>query len=69
MIEVQLYTRSGDHVAGVLVPPFQQAPDIVVWGSRVFVRDDPTDEQETRYREGFAFYTNSVVDDYFPGSP
>jgi len=37
MIQVTLYTRDGEQVAAITMPPFQKMPEVVVWGSRFFM--------------------------------
>jgi hypothetical protein len=36
--QVKLVTRDGNHVATVVVPAFEVAPEMLHWGSRFFVR-------------------------------
>ena len=54
MIETNLYTRAGDLVATVLVPPFLpgQEADVLIWGDRHFLR-----HTDGRYFECFAMPT------------
>ncbi len=35
-MNIDLYTRAGEHVATVYVPPFKVMPEIICWGSRFF---------------------------------
>lgn len=35
---VKLYTRDGGFVHAATIPPMQPPPEVLVWGSRVFVR-------------------------------
>jgi len=48
MEEVKLYTSDGKLVTTVVVPNFQTPPDVIIWGSRVFVR------KGKKYKEAFA---------------
>jgi hypothetical protein len=45
---IDLYTRDGQFVAAVPVPPFQVMPEGIVWGERIFFRDAGSGQ----YREG-----------------
>lgn len=38
MLNIILYTRDGREVTRVTVPPFEIAPEIILWGSRYFIR-------------------------------
>lgn len=53
-----LYTRDGHFVTGVHVPTFDPPPEVIAWGSRVFVRC-----ADGLYREGMPFV---VVTDPVP---
>jgi hypothetical protein len=56
MEEVTLYTNDdrGFHVvAHVRIPPMDPAPEVIIWGTRIFVRHTATDGME-RYIEGLA---------------
>ena len=54
MIETNLYTKDGNFVATVLVPPFMKGAeaDVLVWGERFFLRHN-----DGLYRECFAVAT------------
>lgn len=58
MIEIRLLTQAGDYVTAVSVPPFRIAPDVIRWGSRIFVL---TDHDE--YREGLEWVSLDVPHD------
>lgn len=49
MIEVTLYTREGQEVTQVTMPPFLIPPEVILWGSRYFVLRDG------RYIEGMCW--------------
>jgi hypothetical protein len=51
VIETKLYTRSGDYVTTVLVPPFKPLAEVIGWGDRLFVYDRTAHQ----YREGLMF--------------
>lgn len=53
MIRVRLVTRGGDFVREVEIAPFEPPPDVLVWGSRLFLRD-PCDDH--CFREGCAVW-------------
>lgn len=39
VMRITLYTADMGHVADFAIPSFEPAPEVVVWGSRTFVRD------------------------------
>lgn len=39
-MKVKLQTSAGDLVAEKEIPDFNEAPDVLIWGDRVFMRDD-----------------------------
>lgn len=63
MMKVRLETSGGELVTEREIPPFNTAPDVLLWGSRVFrecTPDGPRDPGEAFvYREAFAF---AIVD-------
>jgi hypothetical protein len=60
MTRTRLLTRNGGAVVTVLVPPMTPPPEVIAWGSRLFVRTS-----EGEYREGIAWVatSNSEVPD------
>lgn len=59
MIKEKLFTRDGQYVVEVVMPPFNPRPEAIVWGSRIFIRVD-TDlvtggEDGEAYIEGFVW--------------
>lgn len=48
MWRVKLITAAGEYVTHVVVPPYTQMPDVIVWGQRLFLREGHS------YREAFA---------------
>lgn len=54
MKKVQLFTAAKEFVTEVLVAPFQKPPDVLIWGSRVFINDPAGQSFEPVYREAFA---------------
>lgn len=55
MMRVRLETREGELVTNGRVPPFNIAPEVLLWGVRVF-RHHGTDNGVEVYREAFATY-------------
>ena len=54
-VDVPLYLASGEPLGVVAqIPPFVVPPDVLMWGSRVFMRTEPVSATETQYRECFA---------------
>ncbi len=51
LVDVQLFTRDGAYVCTVYIPQFQIQPDILTWGTRVFLWS----ETRKQYREGMAW--------------
>ena len=57
---VRLQTSNGAFVHEQTIPPFNAAPDIIVWGLRLFRRTDLNEIDEhgvhvSVYSEGFAY--------------
>jgi ribosomal protein L37E len=50
MTKTELYTKSGEFVAAVLVPPFNPPAEAIQYGSRVFILG-----ADGRYREGLLY--------------
>lgn len=50
MLDIILYTKFGDEVTTVRVPPFTPPPEIILWGVRYFVR-----QADGRYLEGMCW--------------
>lgn len=51
-MEIKLLTRDGGYVTTVSVPPFNPPPEVIMWGSRVFVR-----QPGGHYAEGMAWHS------------
>jgi hypothetical protein len=55
-MRVHLFTRDGGFVHEVSIPPFHPPPEIISWGSRLFMCDDGRTERDeavpVRYVEG-----------------
>ncbi|NEQ29050.1 MAG: hypothetical protein F6K28_60945 [Microcoleus sp. SIO2G3] len=47
---VTLHTANGDFVVSGKIPPFNQYPDVLFWGERVFVSTAPG-----KYKEAFCY--------------
>lgn len=61
MITVALNALGGALTAYVDVLPFQTAPDVIVWGSRVFMNSHAYDDDgRPIYAEAFAAYAVPV---------
>ena len=57
MIKTKLFTRSGEYVVTVMMPPFQPQAEAIVWGARMFfLRADGT------YSEGLAFHVTEMLE-------
>lgn len=58
MMKVPLKTRFGDHVCTVTVPPMTPAPEVIMWGQRIFIRqgEDKDPNAIPEYREGLAWF-------------
>jgi hypothetical protein len=64
----ELQTEDGRHVANVEIPPFQSAPNILIWGLRVFTHHS-TDGEKMVYREaGFTYVVPIYAAEGTPGS-
>lgn len=61
MKKVRLMTKDGGFVTGGEVPLFDEPPDVVVWGERVFTYSHTDDETVDVYVEAF-FVALSIVD-------
>lgn len=58
-MRVRLYTRDGGYVTTAHIPPFDPAPEVILFGSRVFVKAatsqvDGDGQLHYRYEEGHA---------------
>lgn len=61
---VKLFTKDGGFVAEEVVPPFNIAPEVIVWGQRTFIAPDvdylvrlaEVEAGEIAYVEAFAYY-------------
>lgn len=51
MMEVDLFTQGGEYVVTALIAPFQIMPEVLNWGSRVFVK-----REDGQYYEGCAVW-------------
>lgn len=58
MIKVILHTREGEYVTTVLVPQFNPKPEVIIWGSRVFINPQGLEG----YYEGFAYCVSITVE-------
>ena len=58
MVKTELYTRSGDYVITVMVPPFKPPPEAIVWGSRIFFRQS----LDGKFLEGLAFHVTEMLE-------
>lgn len=56
MNKVRLETSNGELVVHGEVPPFNEAPDVLVWGTRIFKDTYQLQDDERVYRECFAVY-------------
>ncbi len=58
---VKLYTRNGGFVTEATIPPFIEAPDVVLWGNRVFTYYEAVPDGWYRYNEVFCYAIPVVV--------
>lgn len=64
-MKVELLTRDHGFVTRGEIPPFQPPPEVVTWGTRVFVRDDTLnveDHEVIVYREGLLYHLDAALD-------
>lgn len=59
-MKIKLLTRDGGFVHQAEIPPFAPPPEVIGWGSRIFVRRDESESDRERvitvvYREGLAY--------------
>lgn len=62
MVKIPLLTKDGGYVSTVLVLPMNPMPEILVWGSRSFVKIVDTPEK-LEYREGLAIYATQTLEE------
>jgi hypothetical protein len=55
MHKVRLETTSGELVGDFRIPPFRPAPEVIIWGARVFQKAT-TGEKPEIYREAFSYW-------------
>lgn len=55
MRQVILYTSTGEFIGGSSVPAFNEPPDVLFWGGRVFIYQSTDDEFVDWYRECFTY--------------
>ena len=46
---VSLETQRGEFVREIDIPPFVEAPNVLMWGTRVFLKTNENRYQETTY--------------------
>jgi len=57
-MKIQLLTRDHGFVRDGEIPPFRPAPEVITWGSRVFVHDETANVEDPEvevYIEGLAY--------------
>lgn len=66
-MKIKLYARDGGFVAEVVIPPFNDPPEALLWGSRLFVLPNannyghrhvcalPTEPEIVHYVEAWAY--------------
>ena len=52
---VRLYTDAGGFVVQAEIPPFNEYPHVLFWGSRVFYRNDLGSAEDGHYKEAFVY--------------
>jgi len=62
MIQARLQVPSGELVQMVQIPPFQKLPEVLIWGDRHFVLQEPVDLSVPVYSEVCAFWVPPVVE-------
>jgi len=57
MMKIQLLTAAGELVHEAAILPFLIAPEVILWGTRVFVFRGSVERDETvwRYHEGLLY--------------
>lgn len=55
-MKIRLETRDGGLVHESQIPPFNEAPDVIGWGDRVFVRLDMSPETSAGADDGVVVY-------------
>lgn len=53
-MKVRLLTAGKELVLDATIPPFNMAPDVLMWGTRVFINMDASIDNRRLYREAFA---------------
>lgn len=57
-MNVKLLTAAGEFVRDATILPFKTAPDVIIWGSRVFIKNGGASvvgEDVIYYHEAFAY--------------
>lgn len=65
-MKIMLITRDGGFVRDGDIPPYQPPPEVITWGTRVFVRaimPTPSSDAPVTYVEGL-MYSLEVADSY-----
>jgi len=61
-VKLKVKTKTGTHfVANATVPDFKPMPDVIIWGSRVFIFDP---ECPFEYNEAFAYMVPPGMHDF-----
>ena len=53
MQDVRLLTKDGGYVASGKIPPFNEPPEVLIWGELFFTYDVTDDEETHVYVEAF----------------
>lgn len=61
MDRVILQTKDGGYVTGGKIPPFNEPPDVLLWGDRVFQYNVTDDEHCHIYVEVFYFVLTQLT--------
>jgi hypothetical protein len=60
-LEACLYTKDGGYVETVNLPPFQQLPDVVIWGTRIFQFKSGLDFEPKEAKENAPVYVEAFA--------
>lgn len=63
-MKIHLSTQEGKSVLGEdhLIPDFDCPPQVIFWGTHVFVYDSISPREVVQYREAFAYSLPDVLD-------
>jgi len=63
MMKCRLFTKAHEHVVDVEIPPFNEPPDVLIWGERIFKLVNTTAGfVEPEYTEAFSYWVKPEHD-------